>query len=119
MKIQKLFGLRKVRRASRTRSHLGHDRLRLSLFVSCKHVYAQLINDVTSQTVVFANSCEKSLRVNSVCSNVDGAKIVGRMIGERAFSIGIKAVTFDRGSRRYHGVVSAFADAARSAGLQF
>ena len=119
MKTQKLVRLQKVRRASRTRSRLGESRLRLSLFVSCKHVYAQLIDDVNARTVAFANSCDKSLVASSVRSNVDGAMIVGRMIGQRAVGIGVKNVTFDRGSRRYHGVVSAFADAARSAGLDF
>lgn len=119
MKMQKLVGLQKVRRALRTRSRLGQGRLRLSLFISCKHVYAQLIDDIDARTVVFASSCDKSLSVDSVRSNVDGAKIVGRMIGERAVGIGVKVVVFDRGSRRYHGVVSAFADAARSAGLDF
>lgn len=93
--------------------------MRLSLFVSGKHLYAQVIDDVNSRTVVFANSCEKLFSVDGVRSNVLGATAVGQLIGKRAVSAGVTEVAFDRGCRRYHGVVSAFADAARAAGLEF
>lgn len=119
MKIQKLVALRKVRRARRTRSMLASGRFRLSLFVSCKHIYAQLIDDVNARTVVFANSCEKLFSDDGVGSNVSGAASVGKLIGERAVGFGVTKVAFDRGCRRYHGVVSAFADSARAAGLEF
>lgn len=119
MKIQKLVALRRVRRALRTRSGLASGRYRLTLFVSCKHIYAQLIDDVNATTLVFANSCEKGFSDSGIGSNVRGAASVGRLIGERAVGFGVQKVAFDRGSRRYHGVVSAFADSARAAGLEF
>lgn len=119
MKIQKLVALRRVRRALRTRSGLASGRYRLTLFVSCKHIYAQLIDDVNATTLVFANSCEKVFSDSGIGSNVRVAASVGRLIGERAVGYGVQKVAFDRGSRRYHGVVSAFADSARAAGLEF
>lgn len=119
MKVQKAVNLRKLRRSRRVASSIGVGRLRLSLFVSGKHVYAQVVDDVNSRTVVYANSCEKLFSVDGVRSNVLGATAVGQLIGKRAVSAGVKEVAFDRGCRRYHGVVSAFADAARAAGLEF
>lgn len=119
VKIQKVVNLRRLRRSRRVASAIRNGRLRLSLCVSGKHVYAQVIDDVNSRTVAFANSCEKLFTVDSVRSNVLGATAVGRLIGERAVSAGVTEVAFDRGCRRYHGVVSAFADAVRAAGVQF
>ena len=119
MRIHKAVNLRRLRRSRRVASSIGVGRMRLSLFLSGKHIYAQVVDDVNSRTVVYANSCEKSFSVDGVRSNVLGATAVGHLIGERAVSAGVKEVAFDRGCRRYHGVVSAFADAARAAGLKF
>ena len=83
----------RVRNAIRKNS----DRLRLSIFRSGRHIYAQVIDDRAGRTLAAASSVEKDLR----SSHKSGADI------------------FDRGAYRYHGRVKALADAARDAGLQF
>lgn len=106
---------------------LRHDRLRkklsgtperprLSVFRSLKHISAQIIDDTTGTTLASASSVEKDL---SAKGNVDGAKLVGAKLAERAKEQGISAVVFDRGGFKYHGRVASLADAAREAGLEF
>ncbi len=93
------------------------DRMRLSVFKSGKHIYAQVIDDMQSVTVVSASTLEFRQLKRSSC-NVKSAEQVGELVSSRALSAGIKVVVFDKGGYRYHGVVKALADAARK-NLQF
>ena len=96
------------------------DRPRLSVFRSDKHIYAQLIDDYAGRTLAAAGSTLADVRGDlKNGGNVEAAKRVGRAIAERAKSIGVTKVAFDRGGRKYHGRVKALADAAREGGLQF
>jgi large subunit ribosomal protein L18 len=90
-------------------------RPRLTVFRSNKHVYAQIIDDVSGVTLASASTVEKSF--GSTTSTVDAAKKVGKLVGERAKSAGVETVVFDRGGNRYHGRVAGIADGAREAGL--
>lgn len=119
MKIQKVVANRRARRTHRSRSNLNPCRMRLSVHVTSKHFYAQVIDDVNSVTLASASTCEASLRQRNVRPNVEGAKVVAALIAERVLAVGVKDVSLDRGSRRYHGRVAAFADAARASGLIF
>ena|SRR5690242_12096261 len=92
------------------------DRPRLAIYRSNKHVCAQVIDDVKGHTVASASSLEKELKG---AVNAEGAKKVGKAVGERAVKAGVKAVVFDRGGYRYHGVVASLAEGAREAGLEF
>jgi large subunit ribosomal protein L18 len=92
------------------------QRPRLAVFRSLGHIYAQIIDDSKGHTVVAASSNEKG-GVNG--GNIAGAKVIGKLVAERAKEKGIKAVVFDRGGYLYHGRVKALADAARAAGLEF
>ncbi|MDX8391421.1 MAG: 50S ribosomal protein L18 [Mariprofundaceae bacterium] len=106
-----------VRRATRVRSRIkasGH--LRLSIFRSSRHIYAQVIDDAAGATLIAASSLEESIKG---AGNRDTAGKVGKLIGERAKKAGIKEVAFDRGRYPYHGRVQALADGAREAGLKF
>ncbi|TMJ44350.1 MAG: 50S ribosomal protein L18 [Alphaproteobacteria bacterium] len=104
---------RKVRRAAGTRA-------RLTVFRSSQHIYAQVIDDANSQTVVSASSLEKEMRGGlKTGANIEAAKAVGKRLAERATAKGIKEVVFDRGGYLYHGRVKALADAAREGGLNF
>jgi len=106
-----------VRRATRVRSRIkasGH--LRLSVFRSARHIYAQVIDDTAGTTLVTASSVEESIKG---AGNRDTAGKVGKLLGERAKKAGIKEVAFDRGRYPYHGRVQALADGAREAGLKF
>lgn len=108
-----------VRRKLRTRQNLkrrvDNGRLRLSVFRSSKHIYAQIIDDAKGFTLAEANS--KSLALEN--NKTDQAKIVGETLAERALAKDIKKVIFDRGAYKYHGRIKALAEAARVKGLEF
>ncbi len=113
----------KVRRKGRVRTRLRRKsigRLRLSVFRSSKHIYAQIIDDVQGRTLVAASSMDKSLKgaLKTGCDKA-AASAVGKLVGERARAAGLEDVVFDRGGYIYHGRVKALADAAREAGLSF
>jgi large subunit ribosomal protein L18 len=92
------------------------ERPRLAVFRSLKHIYAQVIDDSQGRTVAAASSNEKS---GASGGNVAGAKVIGKLVAQRAKEKGVKAVVFDRGGYLYHGRVKALADSAREAGLEF
>ena len=94
--------------------------LALTVYRSEAHIYAQIIDDDASKTLVSASSVAKDLR-DSV-KDLDPsatAKVVGEAVAEKAIAAGINAVVFDRNGRQYAGRVAALADAARAKGLQF
>lgn len=93
------------------------ERPRLAVFRSVNHIYAQVIDDQQGHTLVAAASVEKDLRGKG--GNVEGAKLIGKAVAQRAKDKGITKVVFDRGGYLYHGRVKALADAAREAGLEF
>ncbi|HEY8495890.1 MAG TPA: 50S ribosomal protein L18 [Limnochordales bacterium] len=96
------------------------ERPRLSVYRSLKHMYAQVIDDTRGHTLVAASTLDPELRGRlEKTGNVDAAREVGRLLGQRALSKGITKVVFDRGGNRYHGRVRALAEGAREAGLEF
>ena len=101
------------------------ERLRLNVFRSAAHIYAQIIDDTAGHTLVSASDVESVIRTTSpetaegAGNKVARAQQVGRLVAERAREKGISKVAFDRGGYRYHGRVRALADAARAAGLDF
>jgi large subunit ribosomal protein L18 len=110
-----------VRRSRRVRHSLkkaANGRVRLSVFRSSKHIYAQVIDDRAGKTVVAASSLDKDLKLPKG-SDTAAAEAVGKLVAERAVKAGVKDVVFDRGGYIYHGRVKALADAAREAGLNF
>ena len=94
------------------------ERPRLSVFRSNKRIYVQLIDDATGKTLLAASSLEKQLASIKV-TKTEQAKLVGKLLGERAVSAGIKTILFDRNGYLYHGRIKSLADAAREAGLKF
>ncbi|HNB17549.1 MAG TPA: 50S ribosomal protein L18 [Candidatus Obscuribacter sp.] len=94
------------------------ERPRLCVYRSNKHIYAQIIDDTTANTLVAASTLDESLKTEKSW-NVDSAKAVGELVAKRAKEKGIEAVVFDRGGYIYHGRVAAVAEAAREAGLNF
>ena len=96
------------------------ERPRLCVFRSSKHIYAQIIEDVTGKTLVAASTVAKDTGDSvKYTGNVEAAKAVGKQIAEKALAKDIKQVVFDRNGFLYHGRVKALADAAREAGLTF
>ena len=96
------------------------ERPRLAVFRSSKHIYAQMVNDVSGTTLVSASTLDSEIRAQiKYGGNKAAAAVVGRAVAERAKKAGIDKVCFDRRSYKYHGRVAALAQAAREAGLQF
>jgi len=116
---------RRTRIALRQRKRIAGtpERPRLRVFRSVSHIYAQVIDDMSGQTLASAASTEASLKTvfskTTRGGNVAGAKALGKTIAERLQQKGIKRVVFDRGGFLYHGRIKAVADAAREAGLEF
>ncbi|MCX6248781.1 MAG: 50S ribosomal protein L18 [Bacteroidetes bacterium] len=94
------------------------DRPRLSVFRSNKEIYVQLIDDLSGKTLVAASSMSKDFADKKI-PHSEKARLVGKLIAERAIQAGISAVVFDRNGYLYHGRVKSLADAAREAGLKF
>ena len=96
------------------------DMPRLSVYRSNKHIQAQIIDDTKGITLVSASTLDPQLK--GQLEEVDkkgAAKLVGKLVAERALEAGIKTVVFDRGGYVYTGRVAAVADGAREAGLDF
>lgn len=97
------------------------ERPRLNVFRSAKHIYAQLVDDDRGVTICAASTVSPELRekLDGVAGKVDDARAVGKLLAEKAKSLGIEQVVFDRAGYLYHGRVKALAEGARAKGLQF
>ena len=96
------------------------ERPRLNVYRSNQHLYAQVIDDVTGNTLVSASTLDRDLRTEMAdLSSEERAKAVGRTVAERARAQGLESVVFDRGGYPYHGRVKLLAEASREAGLAF
>ena len=114
---------RRIQLRQRKRISGTKDRPRLSVFRSVTHIYAQIIDDMSGQTLASASSVDASLKgafaKGVLGGNLKGAEAIGTAIAERSKAKGITRVVFDRSGFLYHGRIRAVADAARKAGLEF
>lgn len=111
----------RLRRARKTRAKLAELKaVRLAVFRSNCHIYAQVISGCGSRVLAAASTVEPEVR-STVANggNVAAAQAVGKLIAERAKAAGIETVAFDRSGFLYHGRVKALAEAAREGGLKF
>ena len=112
----------RLKRHLRIRKHISGSpqRPRLCVFRSNKHIYAQIIDDTKSHTLVAASTMEKEIAsALKNTSNLEAAAAVGKAIAKKATAMGISEIVFDRGGYLYHGKIKALADAAREGGLVF
>ena len=111
----------RLRRSRKTRAKIAEMKaVRLSVFRSNCHIYAQVISGCGSKVLAAASTVEAEVRAQvSNGGNKAAAEVVGKLIAERAKAAGIEAVAFDRSGFQYHGRVKALADAAREGGLKF
>jgi large subunit ribosomal protein L18 len=112
----------RLRRKRRVRKKIfgTPERLRLSVFRSNKHLYAQIIDDVSGRTLVSASTLSPELKGKlKSTSNVEAAAKVGELLAQKAKKANITKVVFDRNRYKYHGRVKALAEAARQGGLEF
>ena len=124
--MRRLFRKAQTRNEQRYRRHLRvrkkvsgtHERPRLVVYRSLKHIYAQLVDDTTGRTLCGVSDRSKDVNVNGGGKVAQG-QAVGEAIATRAKDLGIAKVTFDRAGYRFHGRVKAVADGARKGGLEF
>ncbi len=117
--IKKLHDRRKQRVRAKLR-RVNSGRLRLTVYRSNSNIYAQVIDDEKSATIVSASTVDKDIKKSlKGGGNKDAASAVGQLIAKKAVKAGIKDVYFDRSGYLYHGRVKALADAARENGLSF
>ena len=112
----------RIRRHRRVRKQVSgtSGRPRLNVFRSLRHIYAQVIDDSQGHTLVSASTIDPEVVAQlQGLAKTDQARVVGKVLAERALSQGVKKVVFDRGGYVYHGRVKALADAAREGGLEF
>ena len=111
----------RLRRARKTRAQIRRlGKPRLTVHRSGRHIYAQVIDDVSRTTLVSASDMEPALKAKiNGKKKSDVATIVGDLVAERAKGKGVSKVVFDRGGYPFHGRIKALAEAARSGGLEF
>lgn len=110
----------KRKRSIRKRMSGTSERPRLTVFRSSRHIYAQIIDDVSGRTLAAASSLEKAAKeASDIENNVAMAQYIGKLVGARAVEQGIQKVVFDRNGFLYHGRVKAVSEGAREAGLEF
>jgi len=96
------------------------ERPRLCVYRSLSHIYAQVIDDTSGTTLVSASTIDRAARpLVAGKTKTEQARIVGKLVAERALEAGITKVVFDRGGFKYHGRIKSLADASREAGLNF
>jgi large subunit ribosomal protein L18 len=100
--------------------HGTSEQPRLNVFRSLANIYAQIIDDTHGHTLVSASTIDSEVASQtSGLKGVERAKLVGKVLADRAKAAGIKRVVFDRGGYQYHGQIKALADASRENGLEF
>ncbi len=122
MAKQSKKSLAREKRHTRVRKHVfgTSERPRLNVYRSLNHIYAQVIDDTRGITLVSASTVDSEARAMvDGQGKTDRAKVVGKLVAERAKEAGISKVVFDRGGFKYQGRVQALADASREAGLDF
>ena len=111
----------RLRRARKTRARIADLRMvRLCVFRTNSHIYAQIISAEGDKVLTSASTVEAEVRGNLKSGgNTEAAAVVGKRIAEKAKAMGIEKVAFDRSGFQYHGRVKALAEAARENGLSF
>lgn len=111
----------RTRRAKRGRMRIRElEAVRLCIHRTPRHIYAQVIAPSGESVIVCASTLDKEIKGSAKSTgNIEAAKLVGKLVAERAIKAGVKQVAFDRSGFQYHGRVKALADAARESGLEF
>lgn len=116
MALTKIQKRERIKRRIKSNLVTSSERPRLSVFRSNKEIYAQIIDDEKNITIVSASSYIKG---SEKVTKIEQAKKVGALIADKAKSLGVESVVFDRNGYVYHGRVKALAEAARENGLKF
>ena len=96
------------------------ERPRLSIYRSNENLYAQIIDDTISQTLVACSTLDRTVKVKITNGRTcEASRIMGKQLADLSLENKITKVVFDRGPYLYHGRIKALADGARAGGLQF
>ena len=96
------------------------ERPRLSVYRSNENIYAQIIDDSNSTTLITCSTLDRSVKLDlSIGRTCNASRLIGEKLAELSLKKNIKKIVFDRGPYLYHGRIKALADGARSGGLQF
>jgi large subunit ribosomal protein L18 len=96
------------------------ERPRLSVYRSNENIYAQIIDDTNSKTLLACSTLDRSIKLNIANGRTcDASRLIGEKLAELSLKKNIKKIVFDRGPYLYHGRIKALADGARAGGLQF
>ncbi len=114
---KKLSRRDRIKKGIRKKLSGSESRPRLSVYRSNKGIYAQIINDVTGNTIVSASSLSKDFTATG--TKINQSQAVGKLVAEKALAAGVKEVVFDRSGYLYHGRIKSLADGAREGGLVF
>jgi len=110
----------RIRRAQRTRRRIDQSKaVRLTVHRSNCHIYAQVIDAEGTRVLAAASTLERDVLSGNAKGGVEAAAAVGKRIADKAKSLGIEAIAFDRSGYKFHGRVKALAEAARANGLKF
>ena len=118
MRLDKIVK-RKLRIRNKLKKFNKNNKLRLTVYRSSKNISAQIINDISSKTLVAASSVEKAIKKINKTKKSDLSLFVGETLAKRANKKNIIKVYFDRANYKYHGRVKLLADALRKHGLEF
>jgi large subunit ribosomal protein L18 len=121
IKKSRIEGRLRIKKHIRKHMHGTTERPRLTVYRSLHHLYAQVVDDSRSQTLVAVSSLTPGLRdeLKALKGTKTVAKRIGTEVGKRALEKNIKRVVFDRNGYLYHGIVRSLAEGAREAGLEF
>ena len=110
---------KKFRVSNKLKKSSTNDRFRLSISRSSKNIFAQIIDDSKSITLLSASSIEKNVKQNNKINKTELSKIVAENLAKKAQEKNIKKIYFDRGVYKYHGRIKAFAETLRKNGMEF
>lgn len=124
LRSDKMTGLERRKERTRKKVRGTPERPRLNVFRSNKHIYAQVIDDVSAKTLAAASTkavvpAKAGAKATAPLKKTEAAKKIGAEIAKLALAKGVSKVVFDRSGCRYHGRIKALAEAAREAGLKF
>lgn len=96
------------------------ERPRLSVYRSNEHIYAQIIDDINSRTLLACSTLDRSIKINITSGRTcDASRLMGEKLAELSLKKNITKIVFDRGPYLYHGRIKSLADGARAGGLEF
>ena len=110
---------KRFRVSNKVKKVAPNERFRLSISRSSKNIFAQIIDDSKSITLIAASSIEKDIKANTKINKTELSKIVAEKLAKKAQEKKITKIYFDRGSYKYHGRIKVFAETLRENGMEF